>query len=67
MHWVGDAVQSGQVPQLDEWTLPCTEADTGSVKCRLPLEMGEGWAAGDHYLLPTPHGREQVFFLDLIT
>lgn len=62
MHWVGDAVQSGQVPQLDEWTLPRTKADTGSVKYRLLLEMREGWAGGDHYLLPKPHGREQVFF-----
>lgn len=33
-------MQFGQVPQLDKWILPHTEADLGPVRYSLPLEMG---------------------------
>jgi len=70
VYCVGDAVQLGQVPQLDKLTgrlLNRTNEQyhiqrqrQDSVRCTLLLEMG-GWAAGNHYLLSRPHSRELSF------
>lgn len=66
MHWVGVAVQFGQVPQMDKWMgqvpqldkgrLSHREADTGFVSVTHSWKRW-GWAAADH-LLSRLHGRK---------